>query len=453
MNPVLLKPTSDRASQVVVMGRPVGHLDAAALPVAKADLLPVVLTALESCGPVSMSIVAEGAGSPAEPNLMADDLVNLGLAERPGDPGHPGRGHRAGWGVRRHVRDDGAPSRRPAQAGGRIRDQQVPGGPTACSSRPSTTSSDRIGVPCLGVLPHARPTDLDAEDSLALAGHRSRGRWASSDWDPDSDGRCGRVPPSPPLEFHRRRCRWPSNPGSGSGSSTDPSSLGDPDLVIIPGSKCTVADLDWLRASALDGAISPGRPPEAAPCSGSAPGTRCSGTRSSTRSSPVPVPSTDSGWIPMTTRFGEDKVTRQRRGTVDGCTVHGYEIRHGQPGPEATVNPWFELDDRYGREPEGVADPTAGMWGTSLHGLFEQDGFREAFLAGVARRRGKRFVPGGRRSAWPVTSRSTGWPTWSRSHADLAALVGLIGTGTSMNGPGSDARVGDVVTGTSDVRP
>ncbi|HEY5097171.1 MAG TPA: hypothetical protein VII46_03950, partial [Acidimicrobiales bacterium] len=135
------------------------------------------------------------------------------------------------------------------------------------------------------------------------------------------------------------------------------------------------------------------------------------------------------GWIPVTTRFAEEKVTRQRRGTAGGHPVHGYEIRHGRPEPEATVRPWLELDDHYGREHEGVNDPAAGVWGTSLHGLFEEDAFRGAFLAEVASRRNKRFVPGGRPFLAARDEQVDRFADLLEKHADLAALVGLIERG------------------------
>ena len=93
------------------------------------------------------------------------------------------------------------------------------------------------------------------------------------------------------------------------------------------------------------------------------------------------------GWLPVDTVFHGDKVTRQRRGTALGHPVSGYQIHHGRTTAAA---PWLALDDGEITEPEGAG---AGRWlGTSLHGLFEEDGFRGAFLRAVAARRGKSFL-------------------------------------------------------------
>ncbi len=331
MNPVLLKPSSDRASQVVVLGRPVGHLDAAAFQLAKADLLPVVLTALEDLRTRFDVIVAEGAGSPAEPNLMANDLVNLGLAAASGIPailvGDIERGgvFAAIYGTMALLPDD----RRDAVGGFVINKFRGDEGVL----RPAIDDLERrTGIPCLGVVPHLGRLLLDAEDSLALADYlapEDGGELGS--WDPDSDRLDVAVCRLPHLSNFTDIDALAIEPGVGIRFVDHPSSLGDPDLVIIPGSKSTVADLAWLRATALDGAITrAGR-------RGSAVLGICAGYQMLGHTILDGVESgagsvAGLGWIPMTTRFGEDKVTRQRRGTVDGCTVHGYEIRHGQPG-------------------------------------------------------------------------------------------------------------------------
>jgi adenosylcobyric acid synthase len=98
--------------------------------------------------------------------------------------------------------------------------------------------------------------------------------------------------------------------------------------------------------------------------------------------------------------FGSEKLTRQRRGRALGRRVTGYEIHHGITTRGDGAEPWARLDDVYGDEDEGagaIAGDSAGggVVGTNLHGLFEEDGFRGSFLAEVAQRRGKEFVPAG----------------------------------------------------------
>ena len=419
MNPVLLKPTSDRASQVVVMGRPVDHLDAAAFQVAKSELLPVVLAALDGLRTRFDVVVAEGAGSPAEPNLMADDLVNLGLATTAGIPailvGDIERGgvFAALYGTLALLPED----RRDAVGGFVVNKFRGDGGVL----QPAIDDLERrTGMPCLGVLPHLGRLPLDAEDSLALDDHRGAG---SSD--AASDLLDVVVCRLPHLSNFTDVDALAIEPAVGVRFVDHPSSLGDPDLIIIPGSKSTVADLAWLRASGLDAAIARAARRRSS-LLGICAGYQMLGTAIHDEVESGAGAVEGLGWIPLTTRFEEEKVTRQRRGTVWGCPVHGYEIRHGRPEPGATVKPWLELDDRYGRELEGVMDARAGVWGTSLHGLFEEDGFREAFLAQVARRRTKRFVAGGRSFRVARDEQIDRFADMLEAHADLAAILGLI---------------------------
>jgi adenosylcobyric acid synthase len=422
MNPVLLKPTSDRASQVIVMGRPVDQLDAAAFQVAKSDLRAVVLSALDDLRARFDVVVAEGAGSPAEPNLMANDLVNLGLATAVGIPAVlVGDIERGGvfaslYGTLALLPDD----RRDAVGGFVINKFRGDEGVL----RPAIVDLERrTGIPCLAVLPHLGRLLLDAEDSLALGEYRTAGAF-----DHEGDRLDVAVCRLPHLSNFTDLDALAIEPGVGVRFFDHPSGLGDPDLIILPGSKSTVADLAWMRTSRLDRAIA------RAGHRGSSVVGICAGYQILGRSIVDDVESDAGavdglGWIPVTTRFAEDKVTRQRHGTADGHRVQGYEIRHGRPEPGATVKPWFELDDRYGREHEGVADPGTGVWGTSLHGLFEEDDFRESFLGEVAGRRNKRFVPGGRPFRVAREEQIDRFADLLEMHADLTALVGLIERG------------------------
>jgi adenosylcobyric acid synthase len=121
-----------------------------------------------------------------------------------------------------------------------------------------------------------------------------------------------------------------------------------------------------------------------------------------------PVPSVAGlGWLPLCTRFDVDKTTRLRSGTgPDGSAVRGYEIRHGRTAPLAGWQEWITLDDVNppvnppvippGEDDvESACDPSALLYGTSLHGLFESDRFRGDFLRLVATVRGKSWQPSG----------------------------------------------------------
>jgi adenosylcobyric acid synthase len=210
----------------------------------------------------------------------------------------------------------------------------------------------------------------------------------------------------------------------------DTDALGQPDLVVVPGTKATVADLDWFRARRFDEAV-------AALGDALVLGV-CGGYQMLGRSILDDVESgrgavAGLGWLDVETVFEDDKVTRQRRGTAMGQRVSGYQIHHGRVRPGAEAPPWVHLDDAYGQEEEGAVAPDgAPVLGTTLHGLFEEDGLRGVFLTEVARRRGKTFVPAG------VSFRASREAQLDRladaleAHVDVAAVEGLIELGAGV---------------------
>jgi adenosylcobyric acid synthase len=138
------------------------------------------------------------------------------------------------------------------------------------------------------------------------------------------------------------------------------------------------------------------------------------------------------GLLDVVTRFAPEKLTRQRRGRGLGQRLSGYEIRHGRVEPGPLCRPWLELDDVYGEEAEGAASAAvadgglAPVLGTSLHGLFEEDGFRAAFLMAVARRRGKRFAPAGVSFTAARQAQLDRFADLLEGHLDLPALEAII---------------------------
>ena len=424
MNPVLLKPTGERTSQVVVLGRPTGHLDAAGYQRRKPELFGTVLDCLADLRSRFDVVIAEGAGSPAEINLLDGDITNLRVAHEAGLPaivvGDIDRG-----GVFAALY--GTVALLPEPYRGLVRGfvvNKFRGDPVLLGGAPAELER-RCGVPTLGVVPFLHDVALDAEDSLALAGPRPE-------------------PPGPPvadtLDVAALRLPRMSNftdldplgvePGVRVRLVDDAGALGDPDLVVIPGTKATVADLDWLRARRLDRAV--------AGLAGSLVLGVCGGYQmlglslvDDVESGRGAVPGL--GWLDVHTVFGPGKVTRQRRGTAMGQRVSGYQIHHGRVRPGGGAPPWVHLDDAYGREEEGAVEAHgARVLGTTLHGLFEEDGLRAVFLTEVARRRAKTFVPAG------VSFRASREAQLDRladaleTHLDLAAVEDLIALGAGV---------------------
>jgi adenosylcobyric acid synthase len=142
------------------------------------------------------------------------------------------------------------------------------------------------------------------------------------------------------------------------------------------------------------------------------------------------------GWLDVVTVFRASKLTRQRRGRAIGKRVTGYQIHHGRVTRGPGARPWLRLDDTYGIEEEGAVDPVAdakgvgAVFGTTLHGLFEEDGFRTAFLTEIARRRGKEFVPVARSFAAAREHQIDCLADLVDAHLDMAAVDALIKEGS-----------------------
>jgi adenosylcobyric acid synthase len=427
MNPILLKPTGERTSQVVVMGRPSGHLDAAAYNAAKPRLLSTVTAALGDLRSRFDVVLLEGAGSPAEINLLDGDLVNLRLAARArlravvvGDIDRGGV-FAALYGTVALLPDDLRPL-----VGGFVVNKFR--GDPALLGDGLAQLEHRSGVPTLGVLPYVHDVALDAEDSLALDGRRPAPAPVTSPAAVEGATLDVAAVRFPRISNFTDLDALGLEPAVTVRLVDHPAAVGDPDLVVLPGTKATVADLEWLRGRGLDRAL------EQARRRGSAVLGICGGYQMLGR---VIVDGVESGrarvaglgWLDVATVFGASKVTRQRRGRALGQRVTGYQIHHGRVTRGAGARPWVQLDDAYGPEAEGARDDGGLVLGTTLHGLFEEDVFRAAFLADVGRGRGKEVVPSGVSFAAARDAQIDRLADLVEAHLDLAAVEALVKEG------------------------
>jgi adenosylcobyric acid synthase len=395
MNPVLLKPMGERASQVVLLGRSVGVLEAAPYQASKDALVDVVDGALASLRARFDVVVCEGAGSPAEINLLEHDIVNLGLAFRGGLPaivvGDIERG-----GVFAHLFGTVAilPEELAQSIGGFVINR-FRGDPTLLGDGPAQLEA-RTGVPTLGVLPFLEGLEFDAEDSLA----RSRTAAPSA----DRSALDVAVLLVPRLSNFTDLDPLVAEPGVHVRWVARADELGHPDLVVLPGTRATVSDLASLRQRGLCDAVEALRASADPPmilgiCGGfqmlGMTIEDAGGVEAAADSASV----SGLGWLPVRTVFEEDKWTRLTI-TVDanGRRVGGYEIRHGRMVAAGDHRAWLEPEDR--DDLVSAGDAEGMVLGTTLHGLFEDDGFRHRFLAELAGRRGR---------------------TWAGSHVSFAA--------------------------------
>jgi adenosylcobyric acid synthase len=418
MNPVLLKPTGERTSQVVVMGRVVGERDARAQRDAKLDLRPIVHRALADLRARFDVVICEGAGGAAEINLLEGDLANLPLAAAAALPaivvGDIDRG-----GVFASLY--GTVALLPPELAAHVRgfvinrfrgDAELLGDATDELER-------RCGVPTLGVVPMVPGIDIDAEDSLAL-----------DRWDDRVD-----VDVAAPFDVAAIRFPKVSNFGDLDPLRLEPGisvrwvasagQLGTPDLIVIPGSKGTRADLGWMRARGLDRAIEASDAAVLAICAGAQMVGESIDDPHGVEGPPGSTPGL--GWLPLRASFEADKVLDRPTGAVvdgpgAGGSVAGYRIHHGRLTGPASVWIATASGDPLGWSGERVL-------ATTLHGLLEDDALRAAVVQWAAARRGGARQPSGLSFSDARTARFDAMADVLEGHLDMGRLVGLIESG------------------------
>jgi adenosylcobyric acid synthase len=377
-NPVLLKPGSDKQSQVVVLGRPVGQVGAANFTEVRDTLRATVLATLDGLRADFDIVVCEGAGSPAEINLRKGDIVNMGLARAAILPtvivGDIDRGGVfAGLYGTLALLDP--------------EDQALVTGFVVNKFRgdlglltPGLATLERLtGRPTYGVLPWNLDLWLDAEDSLAYG--QVLGRPAAprgSEWLRIAVVRLPRISNATDAEA------FAAEPGVRVRLTIEPAELADADLVVLPGSKSTVDDLRWLRetglADAIDRHVHSGRPLLGI-CGGFQ--MLAEEINDEFESGRGRVPGL--GVLPIGIEFAASKTVRQVTGSYGQVPVAGYEIHHGWVSRRsAHLAPLFHDADG---TPEGAVD--GNVFGTHWHGAFESDAFRRVFLTEVARLAGR----------------------------------------------------------------
>ena len=384
-NPVLLKPGSDRSSQVVLLGRAVGTADAATFADARNQLATAAFEALAALREQYEMVVCEGAGSPAEINLRAGDYVNLGLARAAALPtvlvGDIDRGGVFASLFGTLALLDEADQR--LVAGfiiNRFRGDAALLAPGLEMLRALT------GRPTYGVLPFHLDLWLDAEDSLAYG--RLLGRPAparGTQWLRVAVVRLPRISNATDAEA------LAVEPGVRVRLTVEPAELDEADLIVLPGSKSTVDDLAWLRSTGLADAVlrhAAAGKPVLGVCGGFQMLAERIHDDVESRRGTVP----GLGLAPVEITFGAEKVLGRPSGRAGEVPVRGYEIHHGVVSARlGTAPPLLTYDD--GR-PEGVR--VGNVFGTHWHGAFESDEFRRWFLtetATLAGRPGFRVAP------------------------------------------------------------
>ncbi|MGN0241801.1 MAG: cobyric acid synthase [Candidatus Weimeria sp.] len=373
MNPVLLKPSTDTASQVIVNGRAVENLSAAEYFKKKKSLMPAILSDYDRLSAENDLIVIEGAGSCCELNLRKDDIVNMGLASALNAPvllvGDIDRG-----GIFAQLYGSVAllPENEQELIKGLIVNK-FRGDPSLFSDGVKILE-EKTGKSVVGVLPYTR-LNLPEEDSLSeKLSNRKAGNHS-----PGIDIVVIRLPKISnytdflPLErLSEVSVRY----------AGDVSSIGTPDLIILPGTKNTIADLRWLRKTGIAEFLKEkkGQIPVLGICGGYQ-------MLGQSISDPLGIEEGGSeeglGLIPMNTVMEKIKTTRQVEGNLgNGGFVRGYEIHCGRSHFTADVRPLIVSSN------EGFIDHKNMVAGTYWHGFFDETASVQALMDFIFKRKG-----------------------------------------------------------------
>jgi adenosylcobyric acid synthase len=381
MNPILIKPSGDCTSQVIVQGKIWGQISAADYHQRRVEeLLPIIRESYQTLASAFELIILEGAGSPAEINLKKHDIANMRMAEMAdaqcllvGDIDRGGvfasllgtvelldpaeRDRIRGFCINKFRGDQGL-----LEPGLRMMEQ-------------------RLGKPCLGVIPYLPALALEEEDSVGLP-KLARG------WPP------GEPTPGRPLRVAVIALPSFSNftdfDSLRAETSIDllfcrtPELLANADIVILPGSKQTMNDLAWMRAHKLDKSVQQHPGLVVGICGGmqmlgheiTDPG----GIEQQGRMDGL-------GILPIRTSMQDRKVTRLGTGTLNTnslfhqplaqTNIAGYEIHVGKTEYLDQAKSFATLASG---EQDGCVTPDGRILGTYLHGIFDDDSFRHQFV-------------------------------------------------------------------------
>jgi adenosylcobyric acid synthase len=387
MNPILIKPTSDTESQIVLLGRVWGQVTASDYHERRVeDLFPVVLESYRKLAARHDLILLEGAGSPAEINLRKHDIVNMRMAHAAdascllvGDIDRGGvfaallgtmelldpedRARIRGFVINKFRGDAGL-------------------------LRPGVEMMEqRLGIPCAGVVPMLRNLGLEEEDGVAMEDRRTVKRaWQITKTEMSSERplRVG-VVALPHMANFTDFDALAMEPSVSLAFFEDPEQVALADVLILPGSKQTLDDLIWIRERGFAHSITTHPGFVIGICGGfQMLGLSIEdpfGVESGGHHRTMP----GLGLLAIRTVMRDEKTVRRAAGRTrlwDALSFSGYEIHMGETLYENGVEPFAEILREGEQEPasDGALASSGRVWGTYIHGLFDDDGFRHRFL-------------------------------------------------------------------------
>jgi len=441
MNPILIKPRSDTSSQVVVLGKVWGQITASDYHTHRVEqLFPTVLRSYQRLAAEYEVVLLEGAGSPAEINLRDHDIVNLRMA----------RAAKASCLLVGDIDRGGVfasllgtlelleRSERELFNGFLINkfrgDQSL--------LQPGVEAMERrLGLPCVGVVPYLHDLDLDEEDSVAVEHHRAvRQAWDHLDKD-NSPRRRLRIAviALPHMSNFTDFDALAAEPSVALAFVEHAPDAAAVDVLILPGTKQTLDDLDWLAKNNFVSRIRE-HSVQNRPLVGLCGGFQMLGLRLSdpggVENNGIPIERDGLGLLAVDTVFSQEKTTRRisaelydpsfAAGLWQATTFQGYEIHMGETDRARDTRPFARLSmGNHGHLLDGAISPNGLVFGTYVHGLFDNDRFRHSFLDWA---RASRKLAPVEEKAWATTERDACLNRWA-DHLRSSLRLDLIRDG------------------------
>ena len=431
MNPVLLKPEADHIAQVVVMGRPMVSAKVKDYFALKPQLWEAVHSSLDKLRDDFDIVIAEGAGSPAEVNLKATEIVNMRVARYANAPvllcGDIDRGgvFASLVGTLQLLE----PEERETVKGLII--NKFRGDPSLLTDG-ITWLEEYTGIPVAGLIHHYNDIHIPEEDSVALDDTPEVTANSVLDVVVLQLPHISNFDDFDPLARH---------PGVDLRYADSVAQLGRPDLIILPGTKTTIPDLAWMNERGLSEAVKSLHANGTAVI-GICGGYQMLGTKvSDPEHVESSIPELDGlGLLPLSTVFQGSKETHRISGKVieatgllagaSGLPFIGYEIHMGRTTGEGVAPP-FRVEDRAdapvteANALEGALDSSGSVMGTYIHGLFQNIGLRNAILKELARRKGVLLPEGGVES--DLDGEFDKLADWVRTSIDMDLVYRMTG--------------------------
>ncbi len=372
MNPILLKPNSDTGSQVVLLGKPLGNMNVGDYIRYKPKAFEVAKQAFDSLASDYDAVILEGAGSPAEVNLKRHDIVNMAMARYAKAPvllvGDIDRGGvYASFVGTMEVLNAWERSQVAGFVVNRFRGQE------SLLADAHDYVLKHTGCPVVGVIPYLASIGLPEEDSVTFKAEKSQSSMVAAGQvdivlldlphvSNFTDIDALRIEPDVSLRIVR-----------------NPADLGQPDAVILPGSKHVVSDLEHLRQSGLADAVLALAGTGHSEIIGICGGYQMLGLQieDPLRIESNGAPVRGLGLLAMTTVMAAEKTTRRTACTHlwSGHLVTGYEIHHGRSRCDDSLAPVLVRGDG-----EVIGSGRERVWGSYLHGVFDTDSHRRWFI-------------------------------------------------------------------------